>query len=137
MTPKITFVGAGSVVFTQGLLADLFAYPELDGVHVALHDIDPDRRATALAAARRIAAVRGVKPVLTAHADRREALSGADFVVNMVQIGMGEATRTDFEVPARYGLRQTIGDTLGIGGVFPAPPTVPFPQGLRGGNAAG
>ncbi|MEV7040774.1 alpha-glucosidase/alpha-galactosidase [Amycolatopsis sp. NPDC051061] len=130
MTPKITFVGAGSVVFTQGLLADLFAYPELDGVHVALHDIDPDRLATALAAARRIAAVRGVKPVLTAHADRREALSGADFVVDMVQIGMGEATRTDFEVPARYGLRQTIGDTLGIGGIFRALRTFPFLKAL-------
>lgn len=61
-TPKITFVGAGSVVFTQGLLADLFTYSELDGVHVALHDIDPERLATALAAARQIAAARGVKP---------------------------------------------------------------------------
>ncbi|WP_329049082.1 alpha-glucosidase/alpha-galactosidase [Amycolatopsis sp. NBC_01488] len=130
MTPKITLVGAGSVVFTQGLLADLFAYPELDGVHVALHDIDPERLATALAAARRIAAVRGVKPVLTAHADRREALAGADFVVNIVQIGMGEATRTDFAVPARYGLRQTIGDTLGIGGIFRALRTFPFLKAL-------
>lgn len=129
-TPKVTFVGAGSVVFTQGLLADLFGYPELDGVHVALHDIDPERLATALAAARQIAAARGVKPVLTAHADRREALAGADFVVNMVQIGMGEATRTDFAVPARHGLRQTIGDTLGIGGIFRALRTFPFLAGL-------
>lgn len=128
--PKITFVGAGSVVFTQGLLADLFTYPELDGVQVALHDIDEQRLATALAAARRIAGVRGVKPVLTAHADRREALADADFVVNMVQIGMGEATRADFEVPARYGLRQTIGDTLGIGGIFRALRTFPFLAGL-------
>ncbi|MGW3998441.1 alpha-galactosidase [Amycolatopsis sp. NPDC004772] len=130
MTPKITFVGAGSVVFTQGLLADLFTYPELDGVHVALHDIDPDRLATALAAAQRIAAVRGVKPVLTAHADRREALAGADFVVNMVQIGMGAATRTDFEVPEEFGLHQTIGDTLGIGGIFRALRTFPFLRAL-------
>ncbi|MDT7798348.1 MAG: alpha-galactosidase, partial [Actinomycetota bacterium] len=130
MTTKITFVGAGSVVFTQGLLADLFTYTELDGVHVALHDIDPERLATALAAARQIAAVRGVKPVLTAHAERREALAGADFVVDMVQIGMGESTRTDFAVPARYGLRQTIGDTLGIGGIFRALRTFPFLKGL-------
>ncbi|MCR6482975.1 alpha-glucosidase/alpha-galactosidase [Amycolatopsis sp. OK19-0408] len=126
MSPKITFVGAGSVVFTQGLLADLFAYPELDGVHISLHDIDPERLATALGAARRIAAVRGVKPVFTASLDRREALTGADFVVNIVQIGMGAATRTDFEVPARYGVRQTIGDTLGIGGIFRALRTFPF-----------
>jgi len=136
MPVKITFVGAGSVVFTQGLLADLFAYPELDGVHVALHDIDPGRLATALAAAGRIAAARGVKPVLTAHPDRREALAGADFVVNMVQIGMAAATRTDFEVPERYGLRQTIGDTLGIGGIFRALRTFPFLKAL-GADIAG
>ncbi|MFD9891434.1 alpha-glucosidase/alpha-galactosidase [Amycolatopsis sp. NPDC059027] len=129
-TPKITFVGAGSVVFTQGLLADLFAHPELGDAEIALHDIDPERLATALGAARYIAAERGVKPGITGYTDRREALAGADFVVNMVQIGMGEATRTDFEIPARYGVRQTIGDTLGIGGIFRALRTFPFLRAL-------
>src|SRR4051794_41660956 len=109
MTAKITFVGAGSVVFTQGLLADLFAYPELDGVHVALHDIDPDRLATALAAARRIAAVRGVKPVLTAHADRREALGGGGFGLEIAQIGVGGGARPGLRRPARPRLRPTTG----------------------------
>ncbi|MGW7533881.1 alpha-galactosidase [Amycolatopsis sp. NPDC054798] len=126
MTTKITFIGAGSVVFTQGLLADLFAYPELAQVHVALHDIDPERLRTAHAAAGRIAEARGAKPVLTAHTDRREALAGADFVINMVQIGMGEATRVDFDIPARFGVKQTIGDTLGVGGIFRALRTFPF-----------
>lgn len=125
-TPKIAFIGAGSVVFTQGLLADLLAFPELKSAHVALHDIDTERLATAHAAAVRIADTLGARPNVTAHTDRREALADADFVINIVQIGMAEATRTDFEVPARYGVRQTIGDTLGIGGIFRALRTFPF-----------
>ncbi|MDR6974429.1 alpha-galactosidase [Streptomyces sp. 3330] len=125
-TPKIVFIGAGSVVFTQGLLADLLAFGELKSAHVALHDIDTERLATAHAAAVRIADVLGAAPTVTAHTDRREALADADFVINIVQIGMGPATRTDFEVPARHGVRQTIGDTLGIGGIFRALRTFPF-----------
>ncbi|MFJ5293278.1 MULTISPECIES: alpha-glucosidase/alpha-galactosidase [unclassified Streptomyces] len=129
-TTKIAFIGAGSVVFTQGLLADLFAFPELTDVHIALHDIDAERLATADGAARHIAAERGAAPRITSHAERRAALDGADFVINIVQVGMGEATRTDFEVPARYGLRQTIGDTLGIGGIFRALRTFPLLKAL-------
>ncbi|NDZ79980.1 alpha-glucosidase/alpha-galactosidase [Streptomyces sp. SID10853] len=127
---KIAFIGAGSVVFTQGLLADLFAFPELTDAHIALHDIDAERLATAEGAARHIAAERGAAARITAHADRRSALDGADFVINIVQVGMGEATRTDFDVPARYGLRQTIGDTLGIGGIFRALRTFPLLKSL-------
>lgn len=129
-TPKIAFIGAGSVVFTQGLLADLFAYPELKGAHIALHDIDPDRLATAEAGARHIAETLGASPRVTAHADRRAALADADFVINIVQVGMAEATRIDFEIPARYGLRQTIGDTLGVGGIFRALRTFPLLKAL-------
>lgn len=127
---KIVFIGAGSVVFTQGLLADIFAFPELKDVHIALHDIDAERLATAHGAARVIAADRSAAPHITAHADRREALEGADFVINIIQVGMGESTRTDFEVPARYGLRQTIGDTIGIGGIFRALRTFPVLKAL-------
>lgn len=126
-TPKIVFIGAGSVVFTQGLLADLLAFGELKSARIALHDIDTERLATAYAAAVRIADVLGAAiSTVTAHTDRREALADADFVINIVQIGMGEATRTDFEIPARHGVRQTIGDTLGIGGIFRALRTFPF-----------
>ncbi|MEU5998324.1 MULTISPECIES: alpha-glucosidase/alpha-galactosidase [unclassified Streptomyces] len=128
--PKIAFIGAGSVVFTQGLLADLFAFPELKGAHIALHDIDPERLGTAQAAADHIADHLGAHATITSHADRREALTGADFVINIVQVGMGEATRTDFEVPARHGVRQTIGDTLGIGGIFRALRTFPLLKAL-------
>ncbi|MCQ8190452.1 alpha-glucosidase/alpha-galactosidase [Streptomyces rugosispiralis] len=130
INPKIVLIGAGSVVFTQGLLADLFAFPELKSARIALHDIDPERLATAESAARYIAELRGAAAHITAHADRREALDGADFVINLVQIGMGEATRIDFEIPARHGVRQTIGDTLGVGGIFRALRTFPFLKAL-------
>ena len=115
---RIAFIGAGSVVFTKNLLGDILSLPELRGVEIALHDIDPDRLATAEAMARYVAAERGASPAITAHADRRAALEGAGYVINMVQIGGHEATLLDFEIPARYGLRQTIADTLGIGGIF-------------------
>ena len=129
-TTKIAFIGAGSVVFTQGLLADLFAFAELGNVHVALHDIDAERLSTAEGAARHIAERLGAAPRLTAHLDRRAALDGADFVIDIIQVGMREATRTDFAVPARYGVRQTIGDTLGVGGVFRALRTFPVLRSL-------
>ncbi|WP_220447694.1 hypothetical protein [Nonomuraea diastatica] len=66
------------------------------------------------------------RPVtITAHLDLRRALEGADFAINMIQVGMIDATRVDFEVPARHGLRQTIADTIGVGGVFRALRTFP------------
>lgn len=123
---KIAFVGAGSVVFTQGLLADIFSFPELKSAHIALHDIDPSRLSTASAAAGYIASSLNASPKITAHADRRSALDGADFVINIVQVGMAAATKVDFDIPARYGVRQTIGDTLGIGGIFRALRTFPL-----------
>lgn len=118
--PRIAFIGAGSVVFTKNLLGDILGFPELAGAEIALHDIDADRLATAEAMARYVARERGATPLVTAHADRRTALDGSDFVLNMVQIGGHPATLRDFELPARYGLRQTIADTLGIGGIFRA-----------------
>lgn len=134
--PKIVFVGAGSVVFTHGLLADLLAHPELHDITVALHDIDPERLAVAEAVARRIAAARGARPAVTATLDRRAALDGADFVINMIQVGGHRATVTDFEIPARYGLRQTIADTIGVGGVFRALRTFPVLDALAADMAA-
>ncbi|MBW8802590.1 MAG: alpha-glucosidase/alpha-galactosidase [Catenulisporales bacterium] len=122
---RIAFVGAGSVVFTRQLLHDILAFPELAGVAIALHDIDPERLAVAEALARRTAAAHGASPRVTASPDRRATLAGADVVVNMVAVGGHRATVTDFEIPAAAGLRQTIGDTLGIGGIFRALRTFP------------
>ena len=123
---RICFVGAGSVEFTRDLVADILRFPELAGVELVLHDIDPQRLLTAEGVARSVARQLGVAASITVTAERRTALAGADFVVNTVQIGGLAATRTDFAVPARFGLRQTIADTLGIGGIFRALRTFPF-----------
>ncbi|GAA1527418.1 alpha-glucosidase/alpha-galactosidase [Kribbella lupini] len=133
---RIAFIGAGSVVFTQGLLADLFGFDDLGELHIALHDIDPERLRTAASAAASIATELGARPTISAHLDRRAALEGSDFVVNIIQVGMNDATRIDFELPARYGVRQTIGDTLGVGGVFRALRTFPVLRGLAADIAA-
>jgi alpha-galactosidase len=122
---RIAFIGAGSVVFTKNLLGDILALPALRDAEIALHDIEPERLATADAMARWVADRRDAQPRVTTHDDRRAAIEEADFVINMVQIGGHEATLRDFEIPARYGLRQTIGDTLGVGGIFRALRTAP------------
>ena len=122
---RIAFVGAGSVIFTKNLLVDILDHPALGDVEIALHDIDADRLETAEAMARYVARDRGASPAISTHLERRPAIEGADFVINMVQIGGHEATLRDFEIPARYGLRQTIADTLGIGGIMRGLRTIP------------
>ena len=127
---RIAFIGAGSIEFTRDLLGDLLAFDDLGGLHVALHDIDPERLETAEAMARWTAEQLGRQPTFTTHLDRREALAGADFAFNMIQVGGHAATLLDFEIPARHGLRQTIADTLGIGGIFRALRTIPVMLGI-------
>jgi alpha-galactosidase len=127
---RIAFIGAGSIEFTRDLLGDLLSLPELARADIALHDIDPQRLATAEAMARWTADRLGAEPTFSAHLDRRAALAGADFAFNMIQVGGHAATLLDFEIPARHGLRQTIADTLGIGGIFRALRTVPVMLGI-------
>ena len=134
--PRITLIGAGSATFTRMLLGDILSFPELHGASIALHDIDPERLETAEGVARWTAANAGATPAITAHADRAEALYGADYVINMVQVGGHRATVADYEIPLRYGLRQTIGDTLGIGGIFRALRTIPVMHGIAEDMAA-
>jgi alpha-galactosidase len=123
---KIAFIGAGSTVFARNLLRDLFTFPELHGSEIALMDIDPDRLAVTEVVARRVAEAAGASPVIEATTDRRRALDGADYAINMIQVGgYDPATKTDFAIPKKYGLRQTIGDTLGIGGIMRALRTIP------------
>ncbi|PZQ90424.1 MAG: alpha-glucosidase/alpha-galactosidase [Leifsonia xyli] len=128
--PTIVFLGAGSVVFTRQLLADLLRFPDLPVLDIALHDIDPERLEVARLTALDVAAQLGREVRVTASADRRAALAGADFVINMIQVGGIAATRIDLELPARRGLRQTIGDTTGVGGVFRALRTFPVLTGI-------
>src|SRR5215470_4966986 len=114
--PKIAFIGAGSVEFTRNLVGDILAFEELADAEIALHDIDAERLEAAAGIARLVGASVGVEARVTSTLDRREVLDGADYVINSVQVGGLAATERDYEVPLRYGLRQTIGDTLGIGG---------------------
>jgi len=128
--PRIVLVGAGSVVFTKNLLGDILSSPALRTADIVLHDIDPDRLATAERMARWTATALAATPTISAHLDRREALRGADFVVDTIQVGGARATQVDFAVAARFGLRYTIADTVGVGGVFRGLRTVPVVLGI-------
>ena len=130
MSPRIVFVGAGSVEFTKNLLGDILTFPELASSEIVLHDIDPDRLETGVAIARWTNDAVGAAARISSTLDRRAALEGADYVINMVQVGGHEATLVDFELPLRHGLRQTIGDTLGVGGIFRALRTIPVLLGI-------
>lgn len=123
---KITFIGAGSTVFAKNLLGDILSYPELADSTICLHDIDPVRLNTSEIVAHKVAAALEVRPSISATTDRLRALDGADYAISMFQVGGYEpATVTDFEVPKKYGLRQTIADTLGIGGIMRGLRTIP------------
>lgn len=123
---KLTIIGAGSTEFTKRIVTDLFLMPEIRDIEIALMDIDPQRLSVAELIVNAVAKQIGVTPRITAHTDRREALKNADFVQTTINVGSYKpATVTDFEVPRRFGLRQTIADTLGVGGIMRALRTVP------------
>lgn len=124
--PKIALIGAGSTVFAKNLLGDILSFPELSGSTIHLHDIDEERLKTSEIVAHRVAEALGVTPNILTTTDRRRALTDCDYVITMFQIGgYKPATVVDFEIPKRYGLRQTIADTLGIGGIMRGLRTIP------------
>ncbi len=127
MAPKIAIIGAGSTVFARNLIDDLLRFPALtDGTTLALMDIDAERLATSEMMARRLCAARGARVDVEATDDRRPALDGADYVITCFQVGgLHPATMVDFIVPKRYGIHQTIADTLGIGGIMRGLRTIP------------
>lgn len=130
-SPKIAFIGAGSTVFAKTLTGDILSYPELAESNLTLYDIDAERLKTSEIVTRQVASVLGVKPSIEATTDRQRALDGADYVISMFQVGgYKPGTTTDFEIPKRYGLRQTIGDTLGIGGIMRALRSIPVLLGM-------
>ena len=128
--PKITFMGAGSTIFAKNILGDAMCTPALQDSRIALYDIDAARL-------RESAQMLGVinrninqdRAKITTHLgrpNRKAALKGADYVVNAIQVGgYKPCTVTDFKIPKKYGLRQTIADTLGIGGIFRSLRTIP------------
>ena len=125
-TPKITFIGAGSTVFMKNIIGDVLQRPALAGARIALMDINPQRLDESAIVARKLASTLGAPATVETFTDQRKALEGANFVVVAFQIGGYEpCTVTDFEVPKKYGLRQTIADTLGVGGIMRGLRTVP------------
>jgi len=123
---KITFIGAGSTVFAKNLIGDILSFPELADSTLCLFDVNEERLRSSEVVARRIVRTLGASAAVEGTTDRSRALEGARYAINMVQIGgYRPCTVTDFEVPKRYGLRQTIADTLGIGGIMRALRTIP------------
>jgi alpha-galactosidase len=123
---KITFIGAGSTVFAKNLIGDILSFPELADSKICLYDIDENRLKTSEIVAQRIAKTLGASSPIEVTTDRSRALEGASYAINMIQVGgYRPCTVTDFEIPKRYGLRQTIADTLGIGGIMRAVRTIP------------
>lgn len=126
MTVKLAFIGAGSTIFMKNIVGDMLHFPALRDATVALMDIDETRLAESALVARKMIATMGTGATVETFTDRRRALDGADFVVTAFQIGgYRPCTVTDFEIPKAYGLRQTIADTLGVGGIMRGLRTVP------------
>jgi len=127
---KITFMGAGSTVFAKNIIGDCLCRDALRDAEIALYDIDPERLSQSEMMLgvlnRNINAGRAKIKTYLGVAKRRQALKGSDFVVNAIQVGgYDPSTIIDFDVPKQFGLRQTIADTLGIGGIFRALRTIP------------
>ena len=127
---KITFMGAGSTVFAKNVLGDTMLTPALRDSEIALYDIDDDRLEESYilleAINKKLNGSRAKIEKYLGAENRKDALRGASFVINAIQVGGYEpCTVIDFEIPKKYGLRQTIGDTLGIGGIFRALRTIP------------
>ena len=124
--PKITFIGAGSTVFAENLLGDILSFSELADSTISLMDIDSERLKLSEIVAHKVAEFFGAKPKIEATLDRRRALDGTDYAISMFQVGgYKPSTVIDFEIPKKFGLRQTIGDTLGIGGIMRGLRTIP------------
>ena len=122
----ITFIGAGSTVFTKNIAGDILHRHALSDATIRLMDINPKRLEESEIVVGKLASTLGVKAKVETYTDQRRALAGADFVVCCFQVGgYDPCTITDFEVPKQYGLRQTIADTLGIGGIMRGLRTVP------------
>ena len=124
--PKIAMIGAGSTVFMKNLVGDILQDKRLKHSEIALMDIDDKRLTASEAVARKLVEQLGAKATISKTTERRRALAGADYVVLMIQVaGYKPGTVTDFEVPKTYGLRQTIADSLGIGGIMRGLRTAP------------
>ena len=123
--PKITFIGAGSIVFTRNLTNDILLTPALSDSTIVLMDIDPHRLEQSRQIVQSTIDRRGAKATVVATLDRKEAIEGSDYVITTFQQGGLDAYQLDIEIPLQYGIEQCVGDTLGPGGVFRALRTIP------------
>jgi len=124
--PKIVFIGAGSSIFVKNVLGDCLQTPSLAHSHMALVDIDEKRLRQSEIMMNTLNENVGGKATITAHTDRREALQDADYVINAIAVGDYDPyIVADFEIPEKYGLEQTVADTLGMGGIFRGLRTIP------------
>ena len=121
----IVLIGAGSTVFTPGLLTDLAKSRVFDDFTVHLVDLEPSAAEVMAALGRRIAAHHGSNLRVEAHTDRREALTGARFVATTIAVGSAEGWRADLDIPEKHGIQQTVGDSVGPGGFLRALRHVP------------
>lgn len=122
---RIAFIGAGSVVFSKNVIADMLWHDSLKEIDLRLVDIDPARLETSFGMAKKLNAQLGAGANISATDDRRQALDGADFVINCIGVGGFAATETDLKIPMKFGVKQTVGDTLGIGGIFRSARSIP------------
>ena len=127
---QITIVGGGSYQWSPELLADLLSTPSMAGCHIVLEDIDPAPLGAMRALGERISDALGAKATFETTTDQRRALDGADFVVVTISTGGFESMRVDLETPARYGIRQSVGDTVGPGGINRSLRNVPVLVGI-------
>ena len=123
---RIVFIGAGSTVFARNLMGDILSFPELSSSTIVLHDINEERLRTSEIVGHKIVETLGVTAKIEATTDRRVALANANYVITMFQVGgYKPSTVIDFEIPKKFGLEQTIADTLGIGGIMRGLRTIP------------
>src|ERR1700744_3839321 len=117
---KVAMIGAGSVEFSKRLTGDILAYPEFKNATLTYMDIDQERLQVGAALCRKMAKTLGSNATIEATLDLRQALNGADFVITMLLVGGFDSVLADFEIPRKFGLRQTIADTAGPAAVMKA-----------------
>jgi alpha-galactosidase/6-phospho-beta-glucosidase family protein len=127
---QVTIIGGGSYQWTPELMADLFGTESLRGMHLVLEDIDPDPLPKMEALANKVSAAMDAKATVATTTDQRRALDGADFVIVTISTGGFESMAFDLDVPARYGIRQSVGDTVGPGGINRALRNIPVMAGI-------
>ena len=123
---KLTIIGAGSTVFTKNIVVDLLTIDQFKKIEIALMDIDKKRLIKTKEVLEIISKKMGVTPKISIHTNRKEALIDTEFVQTTIQVGgYKPSTVIDFEIPKKFGLNQTIADTLGVGGIMRSLRTIP------------